>query len=115
MNLLESGHLRLYCLRLGGKIAAALCAFSDGARMCCYLSGFAKPAAPLNPSALLIGHAIEEAICEGCGEFDFLRGRETYKYLWGAKGKLNYRRKLLKMRQTAQRVDESVAAELLMH
>jgi CelD/BcsL family acetyltransferase involved in cellulose biosynthesis len=34
---------------------------------------------------LALGHAIEAAKAEGAASFDFLRGREPYKYAWGAR------------------------------
>jgi len=36
--------------------------------------------------------AIEAAIAEGAREFHFLRGREAYKYEWGAVDRWNRRR-----------------------
>ena len=50
--------------------------------------------AALSPGTLVIGTAIESAIREGCGEFDFLRGDEEYKYFWGAAVRPNVLRKL---------------------
>ena len=32
----------------------------------------------------MLGHAVERAIGEGFREVHFLRGREPYKYAWGA-------------------------------
>ncbi len=91
-GMLAAGTLRLYALRLGEEIVASWYGFSHGHRAFYYLGGFKPALAPLSPGTLMIGYAIEEAINEGAGEFDFLRGREAYKYLWGAKGRLNYRR-----------------------
>ncbi len=95
-GLLASGHLRLYALRLGPRIVSSMCAFKDDSRTYCFLSESDPEAAPLSPGTLILGYAIEQAIMEGSSEFDFLRGREAYKYLWGAKGRLNYRRRLVK-------------------
>ena len=50
-----------------------------------YLTGFDPAFAFESPGALLLAHAVEEAIAEGAGEFHFLRGREAYKYEWGAR------------------------------
>jgi CelD/BcsL family acetyltransferase involved in cellulose biosynthesis len=44
---------------------------------------------------LLIGHALEAAIAEGITAADFLRGREGYKYLWGAADSSTFRRVLV--------------------
>jgi CelD/BcsL family acetyltransferase involved in cellulose biosynthesis len=95
-GLLSSGRLRLYALRFGRRIVSALCTLKDDLRTYCFLSASEPAAAQLNPGTLILGHAIEQAIEQGSSEFDFLRGREAYKYLWGAKGRLNYRRRLLR-------------------
>jgi len=89
---LARGALRLYGLRVGAETVASLYAFSHRRRSFYYLGGFKPEFAPLSPGTLMIGYAIEQAIQEGAAEFDFLRGREAYKYLWGARGRLNYRR-----------------------
>lgn len=94
-RLLELTRLRLYALLLDDRIVAALYCFSDNRRVAYYLGGFDPATAPLSPGHLLIGHAIEEAVREGATEFDFLSGNESYKYQWGAKDRLNYRRTIL--------------------
>ena len=91
-NLLSMGALRLYALTFRDQVAAILYGFSHAGRAFYYLGGFDPELAEFSPGTVIIGHAIEQAIEEGAGEFDFLRGREAYKYLWGAKGRLNYRR-----------------------
>jgi CelD/BcsL family acetyltransferase involved in cellulose biosynthesis len=90
-GLLASGSLRLYGLRVGERLAASLYGFNHGVRTFFYLSGFEPSFASFSPGTLMVGHAIEQAVREGIREFDFLRGREAYKFLWGAKGRLNYR------------------------
>lgn len=81
---LPRGMLRLYVLRLGGRVVASLYGFACRGRTYYYLGGFDPDVRGLSPGMLLIGHAIEEAVREGAHEFDFLRGREAYKYDWGA-------------------------------
>ncbi|HEX8948537.1 MAG TPA: GNAT family N-acetyltransferase [Dissulfurispiraceae bacterium] len=88
---LERGWLRLRVLRLGGRIIAALYSFAAGGRLYCYLSGFDPGAAQFSPGKIIIWLAIENAISERMREFDFLRGREEYKYLWGPVDRINYR------------------------
>jgi CelD/BcsL family acetyltransferase involved in cellulose biosynthesis len=56
----------------------------DRGRAYAYISGFDPEWARYSLGTLLIAFAIERAIDEGCREFDFLRGREQYKYGWGA-------------------------------
>lgn len=91
-RMLISGTLRLYGMRHQGTIVAALYAFAHNRHTYFYLSGFDPAFAAYSPGTLLIGHAIEQAISEGAERFDFLRGREAYKYMWGAKGRPNFRR-----------------------
>jgi CelD/BcsL family acetyltransferase involved in cellulose biosynthesis len=84
----EAGLLRLYALRLDGRIVAALYVLAGDApherRHYHYIGGFDPACAQLSPGTLLIAHAIEQAIAEGATAFDFLRGAEPYKYRWGA-------------------------------
>jgi CelD/BcsL family acetyltransferase involved in cellulose biosynthesis len=91
---LRSGALRLYSLRIDGRIAAAIYAIQSGARVYLYLGAFDLAFARRSPGTLVIAHAIEAAIGEGATEFDFLRGREEYKYVWGAVERPTYRRRL---------------------
>ncbi|MBP2312589.1 GNAT family N-acetyltransferase [Azospirillum soli] len=86
--LAEAGLLRMHRLRIGGQLAAVHYGFGDGLgggrRAYYYLGGFDPELAPLGPGVLIVGHAIAEALREGAAEFHFLRGREPYKYRWGA-------------------------------
>jgi CelD/BcsL family acetyltransferase involved in cellulose biosynthesis len=84
--------LRLYGLRLGGAAVAALYAMQAHGRAYYYAGGFDPALGALSPGTMAVGHAIEEAVREGCREFDFLRGREGYKYRWGAEDRPTYRR-----------------------
>jgi len=80
----ETGFLRLYALKLNGQVIAVLYALADSQATYFYLSGFDPEFEKLSPGTLLIGHAIEEALSERHRTFNFLRGREPYKYRWGA-------------------------------
>jgi CelD/BcsL family acetyltransferase involved in cellulose biosynthesis len=97
-GLLELGALRLYAMRLDDRIVASFYGFADpdrtGKRVYYYLGGFAPELEELSLGTLLIGHALREAIHDGAAAFDFLRGREGYKYLWGAQDQETYRRRL---------------------
>ncbi|MFZ5996321.1 MAG: GNAT family N-acetyltransferase [Nitrospirota bacterium] len=88
---LERGWLRLRVLRLEGAIIAALYSFAAKGRLYCYLSGFDPEAAHCSPGKFILWRAIEDAITEGINEFDFLRGREDYKYAWSPQDRTNYR------------------------
>ena len=92
--LAEAGLLRLHRAELGGETIAMLLALHGHGRTCYYLSGFDPKHARLSPGALLIGAAIATAAREGARTFDFLRGREAYKYAWGARDVPRVRRVL---------------------
>jgi CelD/BcsL family acetyltransferase involved in cellulose biosynthesis len=49
------------------------------------LGGFDLEFSRSSLGTLIIVHPIEQAWREGALPFDFLRGEESYKYLWGAK------------------------------
>jgi CelD/BcsL family acetyltransferase involved in cellulose biosynthesis len=92
------GVLRLYVLRLNGRPAAALYACLWKRRFYYYVGGFDPSFRQVSPGTLLIGHAVQEAVREGADIFDFLRGQESYKYLWNARDTFTYR---LQIRPTA--------------
>jgi CelD/BcsL family acetyltransferase involved in cellulose biosynthesis len=96
--LLSLGLLRLYGLRLADCLVASLYGFTHAVagkrRAYAYLSGIDPAFEWLSPGTLLFDHAIREAIREGAAEFDFLRGREAYKYHWRPNERLTYRRRL---------------------
>jgi CelD/BcsL family acetyltransferase involved in cellulose biosynthesis len=81
---LERGWLRLHALRLDGRVRGVLYCFSCRGRAYYYSGGFDPALAPFSPGTLMIARAVEDAVRDGCRSFDFLRGDERYKYLWGA-------------------------------
>lgn len=81
---LRRGWLRLYGVTLGEALAGMFYGFARGRTTWFYLGGFDPRWARFSPGKLALAHAIERAIAEGCDTFDFLRGREPYKYTWGA-------------------------------
>ncbi len=88
--LLEAGALRLQALRIGGEVAAACYTLLAGTdRILFYLSGFDAAHSFVSPGTLLLAAMVEQAIEEGRREADFLRGREAYKYAWGAIDRVN--------------------------
>ena len=95
------GLARLFLVRLRGRCAGAYYGLSDGRRSYAWLGGFDPEFAHESPGTLLIAHAIESAVGEGCGEFHFLRGRERYKYEWGAVDRWSVRRVLSRVRAHA--------------
>jgi CelD/BcsL family acetyltransferase involved in cellulose biosynthesis len=92
------GALRLYALKLNGNVIATYYGLLDARglerRAYYYLGGFDPEHKALSPGTLLIHHAIQEAVEEGAVSFDFLRGQEKYKYLWGAEDTPTVRRQL---------------------
>jgi CelD/BcsL family acetyltransferase involved in cellulose biosynthesis len=89
--MLERGRLRLLALRCGGAVAAVLYGFALHGRLFAYLVGFDPKLAHASPGALLVAHAQEEAVREGLGAFELLRGREPYKAVWRPREQQNAR------------------------
>lgn len=95
-NFVPAGLARLYAVRIGGETVGAYYGFRHGAGAYAYFSGFDPAYAHESPGAILVGHAIEEAVREGAAEFHLLRGRESYKYEWGAVDRWNQHRRFVK-------------------
>jgi CelD/BcsL family acetyltransferase involved in cellulose biosynthesis len=91
---LARGALVLHRLCLDGSTIACLYGFREKATVYCYLQGFDPELDKLSPGAMVLGGTIEEAVRAGAREIDFLRGREDYKYRWGAKDRGTVRRRL---------------------
>jgi CelD/BcsL family acetyltransferase involved in cellulose biosynthesis len=108
-GLLARGLLRTYALRIGGRTAAVHHGFHARGRAWYYLGGFDPAFARLSPGHLAVAHAVEQAVREGMGEMDFLRGREGYKHEWGATPRPARR---LRLRVAGARAAEPGAAAL---
>jgi len=67
-----------------GEPGAAIYALLSAGCIHFYLSGFDAAHTAISPGSLLLAAMLEQAIGEGRHEADFLRGRESYKYAWGA-------------------------------
>jgi CelD/BcsL family acetyltransferase involved in cellulose biosynthesis len=91
---LARGALAMYGLRLDGRLAAVHYGFYEQGTAYCYLHAFDAAWEKLSPGALLLGGVIEAAVERGARAFDFGRGRETYKYHWGARDRESRRRQL---------------------
>jgi CelD/BcsL family acetyltransferase involved in cellulose biosynthesis len=84
--------LQLLFAEVEGRKAAALFNFTYRDRIWVYNSGLDPTAfGNLSLGVVLTAKAIEMAIVEGKPHFDFLRGRETYKYRFGAEDTTIYR------------------------
>jgi CelD/BcsL family acetyltransferase involved in cellulose biosynthesis len=91
-RMFRAGLLRMFELRIAGTAAAVYYGFHHGDCAYAYLAGFDPAYAFESPGVILLAHAIECAIREGAREFHFLRGREPYKYGWGAEDRWNSKR-----------------------
>jgi CelD/BcsL family acetyltransferase involved in cellulose biosynthesis len=78
----------------GGTSLAVLYGFVEKDTLYCYLQGLDPAAAHRSPGTVLVGMVLEDAAREGLGAVDFLRGREAYKYAWGAVDAPALRRRL---------------------
>ncbi|RWE44479.1 MAG: GNAT family N-acetyltransferase [Mesorhizobium sp.] len=93
LPLLEArGLARCWLLTIDGHTVGAYYGFHHRGRSYAYLGGFDPAYDRESPGAILIGHAIAQSIREEAREFDFLRGREGYKYTWGATDRWTMRR-----------------------
>jgi CelD/BcsL family acetyltransferase involved in cellulose biosynthesis len=91
---LARGWLRLHALCIAGRVVAVHYGFVAKGRGYSYIGGFDPESEKVSPGGLVVEHAIREALREGAREFDFLRGREPYKYAWGAVDRPQYRRRM---------------------
>lgn len=83
-QLLDAGVLRLYALRLDDRCIAAIYTMFEKATAYCYLQGYDPQFRAFSPGTQILGHVIEDAVRGGITKINFLRGREPYKYGWGA-------------------------------
>ncbi len=74
----------LYLLFYEDKVMAALLNLSYSNQVYFYNVAFNKDFARYSPGLFLFNHCIKQAISEGKKKADFLRGREKYKYYFGA-------------------------------
>ena len=88
-RLLASNLLRLFALSVDGRTMGAFYGFMHRRQAYGYLSGYDPSLGFDSPGTALLGHAIRTAVAEGCDTFHFLRGREPYKYAWGAVDRWN--------------------------
>ena len=76
------------------RIMAALLIFSYSDQVYFYNVAFNKDFARYSPGLFLFNHCIKQAISEGKRKVDFLRGREKYKYYFGAEDSKIFRLEL---------------------
>jgi CelD/BcsL family acetyltransferase involved in cellulose biosynthesis len=92
--LAAAGLLRLFALLYCDRYIAVHYGLHHRQRSYAYLVGFDAAFEAFSPGSVLYSHAIDTALAEGATEFDFLRGGEPYKYLWGARDQESVRRVL---------------------
>lgn len=90
-GLLEAGWLRLAFLSAGSEDIAAAFQLAWRGSLLLYNSGFDPGRREASPGFVLIARCIEDAIRLGMKEYDFLRGRERYKYDLGGRDRIVFR------------------------
>jgi CelD/BcsL family acetyltransferase involved in cellulose biosynthesis len=78
------GWLRLWTLEVDGARAASLYCLRIGTTTYGYIHAFDREFARQGVGLVLLDHAVGQSVAEGCAEFNFLRGGETYKRRFGA-------------------------------
>jgi CelD/BcsL family acetyltransferase involved in cellulose biosynthesis len=83
----EEGRLFLPVLRKGDTVVAALAIVIDAAKRSFHfvIAGRDETVTDLSPGLLLHAVAIRHAISQGIKTYDFLRGDEAYKFLFGVR------------------------------
>jgi len=87
--LAAQGFARLFLLKAGGEVVAALYGFSVGRTFQFYQCGMHPGWVRYGLGQVLIGNAIEQTIASGHATFDFLRGDESYKTQWADRSREN--------------------------
>lgn len=88
---LSTGNLRLSFLSAGEADIASAFQLEWNGSLLLYNSGFEPAFRRISPGLVLLARCIEEAIGRGIREYDFLRGRERYKYDLGGVDRVVYR------------------------
>jgi CelD/BcsL family acetyltransferase involved in cellulose biosynthesis len=95
-RLIAGGLADCRILTIGGRLAGAYYGLRRGSHAYAYLSGFDPAFTREAPGTLLVGDAVERACVAGLHVFHFLRGREAYKYDWGATDSVTWRLSLVR-------------------
>ncbi len=89
--LFPENRLKLSFLQTDGTHVASSFCLNYRNKIYLYNSGYDPEHSYLSPGVVLTAYLIREAIDAGRSEFDFLRGREPYKYRFGAKDSIIYK------------------------
>lgn len=93
---LKSGMLMFYGIRMARQLIAVIYGYRVGQRVYSYLSGFDLQYKQKSVGAITIGYAVQRAINNGYQAFDFMQGKEAYKYTWGGRDKACFVRRIWK-------------------
>lgn len=85
---LDAGWLRLAFLSSGSRDVAAAFQLAWRGALLLYNSGYDPEKRDASPGVVLVARCIEDAIRLGMREYDFLRGRERYKYDLGGRDRV---------------------------
>ncbi|MFQ6039160.1 MAG: GNAT family N-acetyltransferase, partial [Candidatus Aminicenantales bacterium] len=91
LSLAEEAKAFLDVLEAGDRMIAGLLSFRETDVVFLYNVAFDREFSSLSPGIALFHHVIQQAISEGATSVDFLKGREKYKYDFGAKDSTIYR------------------------
>ncbi len=96
IHLFASGNwAELHMLHIEDKSIAALLSFPYEDTLYFYNVAYDREYSAYSPGFFLFDHAIKQAIAKGIKVADFLRGREKYKYFFGAKESKIYSLRLI--------------------
>ncbi|HEX2171474.1 MAG TPA: GNAT family N-acetyltransferase [Dehalococcoidia bacterium] len=90
-EIVPRGWLEMHCLAVDGVRVAAVICFAQGTELWLYNSGYDPAYRHLSVGLLLKALCLRQALESGKTRFDFLRGREPYKYDLGATDRPIYR------------------------
>ncbi|MBI2954764.1 MAG: GNAT family N-acetyltransferase [Chloroflexi bacterium] len=93
---LPNSVLKMYLLEIDGERVAVTLCFDQGEELWLYNSGFDPSYSQLSVGLLLKAFCIKDAIEDRKTRFDFLRGREPYKYDLGGSDTPVYRLRIRK-------------------
>jgi CelD/BcsL family acetyltransferase involved in cellulose biosynthesis len=80
----EKGWLALFFLTFNDEPVSSIYCYEYNEKLYAYLSGFDPEYALYRPGHLAIKNLVRYGAEKGLKEFDFLRGNEKYKTIWGS-------------------------------
>jgi len=86
----DAGLAWLDVVRDGDQVVGAALNFIHGNTVYYYMGGFDDSVKNVRPGTALFARVIMRGIEKGYGKYDFLRGKEPYKYRWGGTDEVSY-------------------------